>query len=248
MIPDQTTNSRILGLATIGLLLAISSHAMADLATGFDAALGATERSADDKVRDAARKPKQVLEFVGIGADMTVLDLAASTGWYTEVLAAAVGADGQVIAHNTLRRKERSEAAIADKVERLGNVTPLFADFGSLGLDNEVDAALTALNLHDLHNRSAETGQVFLSDAFKALRPGGVFGVIDHEGSAGQDNSALHRIELAVAKEALESVGFVVEAVSELLNNPADDHTLNIRDESLQRNTDRFLIRARKPE
>ena len=89
---------------------------------------------------------------------------------------------------------------------------------------------------------------MFLSDAFKALRPGGVFGVIDHEGSAGQDNSALHRIELAVAKEALESVGFVVEAVSDLLNNPADDHTLNIRDESLQRNTDRFLIRARKPE
>ena len=248
MIPDQTTNSRILGLATIGLLLAISSHAIADLATGFDAALGATERSADDKVRDAARKPKQVLEFVGIGADMTVLDLAASTGWYTEVLAAAVGADGQVIAHNTLRRKERSEAAIADKVERLGNVTPLFADFGSLGLDSEVDGALTALNLHDMQNRSAEAGQEFLRDAFKALKPGGVFGVIDHEGSAGQDNSALHRIELAVAKEALENAGFVVEAVSDLLDNPADDHTLSIRDETLGRNTDRFLIRARKPE
>jgi predicted methyltransferase len=248
MKPYQSPIKASLRLIACSILLASSSLVLADVSTGFDAALGAEERPAEDRVRDTTRKPKQVLDFVGIGAGMSVLDLNASTGWYTEVLAAAVGADGQVVAHNPLRRRERNEPAITAKAERLGNITPLFADTGSLGLDGEVDAALTALNLHDMQNRSAEAAQAFLGDAFKALKPGGVFCVIDHEGSAGQDNSALHRIELAVAKEALENAGFVVESVSDLLHNPADDHSLNIRDETLGRNTDRFLIRARKPE
>ena len=229
-------------------LCVLTSCAAGDLASGFDAGLSAAERSDEDKSRDAARKPKQVLEFIGIGAGMSVLDVSASTGWYTEVLSAAVGPDGKVIAHNPASRRERTEAAISAKAERLGNITPLFADFGSIELDAEVDAALTALNFHDLQNRGDAAGQLFLGDAFKALKPGGVFAVIDHEGSAGQDNAALHRVELAVAKQALENAGFIVEAVSEVLHNPADDHTLNIRDESLQRNTDRFVIRARKPE
>jgi predicted methyltransferase len=248
MKAEQTTYKRVLHLVAAGMLLAMYSNAPADIAAGFDAALDADERSAEDKVRDAARKPKSVLEFVGIGAGMSVLDLNASSGWYTEVLSAAVGADGKVVSHNSARRRERTEPAIAAKAARLGNITPLFADTGSLGLDSEVDAAFTALNLHDLQNRSAEAGQQFLGDAFKALKPGGVFGVIDHEGSSGQDNSSLHRLEVAVAKEALEMAGFVVESVSDVLNNPADDHTLSIRDASLGRNTDRFLIRARKPE
>jgi predicted methyltransferase len=248
MKPISSPVSAGLRLVTCGFFLACSAYSVADVAAGFEAAMDAADRPAEDKDRDANRKPRQVLEFVGIGEGMAVLDLNASTGWYTEVLSAAVGADGQVIAHNSPRRRDRTEAAMTAKAERLGNITPIFADIGSLGLDSEVDAALTALNLHDMFNRGPEIGHAYLSDAFKALKPGGVFGVIDHEGSAGQDNGALHRIEAAVAQEALEAVGFVVESVSDLLDNPADDHTLHMRDESLGRNTDRFLIRARKPE
>ena len=239
-------------ISTISRLTAVvllsAAVASADVANGFDEALAAAERASEDKARDAARRPKEVLEFVGISEGMTVLDVAASTGWYTEVLAAAVGPDGRVIAHNTQGRRDRSEPGIAPKAERLGNVTLLFADFGSMGLDGEVDAALTALKFHDLHNRGAEAVAVFLGDVYKALKPGGVFAVIDHEGSAGQDNKSLHRIETVVAAAALEQAGFVVEGVSDILDNPADDHSLHMRDESLQRNTDRFLIRARKPE
>ena len=122
----------------------------------------------------------------------------------------------------------------------------LFAAYGNFRLEEQVDAALTCLNLHDFLNRSAEEAQVFLGGIFKALKPGGVLGVTDHEGSAGMDNASLHRLELATAKKALENAGFVVEATSDVLHNPADDHTLIYRDESLGRNTDRFLIRARK--
>jgi predicted methyltransferase len=221
--------------------------AWADVAPGFADALDSPDRPDGDKARDAARKPLDVLNFAGIGAGMTVLDVAASTGWYTEVLSAAVGPDGKVIAHNTERRRDRSEAAITARAERLGNVKPVFADFGGLGIDAEVDAAITALNFHDINNRGPQAVGTFLGDIYAALKPGGVFIVIDHEGSAGNDNGELHRMEADVAVSLLEDAGFTVEAVSDILDNPADDHTLHMRDESLQRNTDRFLIRARRP-
>jgi predicted methyltransferase len=232
---------------TLALLLIACVTNATDLNEGFDQALGASARPEADKVRDASRRPREVLEFVGIQSGMTVLDVAASTGWYTEVLSAAVGADGHVIAQNGERRRERSEPAITAKAERLGNITVLYSELGAMNLDGEVDAAWTALNLHDLYNRSPDTAQMFLTDIYKALKPGGVFGVIDHEGSTGMDNAALHRIASSVAKAALEQAGFVVEAQSDVLDNSADDHTLSIRDASLNRNTDRFVIRARKP-
>ena len=75
-------------LILAGSLVAAPNIAVADLANGFDNALSAAERSAEDRARDAARKPKLVLEFLGIGAGMTVLDVAAGAGWYTEVLSA----------------------------------------------------------------------------------------------------------------------------------------------------------------
>ena len=88
---------------------------------------------------------------------------------------------------------------------------------------------------------------VFINAMYEALVPGGVLGFVDHIGIDGQDNASLHRIEKARAMEMLTRAGFEIEAESDMLMNPADDHTLNIRDASLGRATDRMLIRARKP-
>jgi len=247
MIPIRTISRLVPGILA-ALVLVVPATASAELAAGFDEALAADGRPTEDKDRDAARQPRAVLEFLGISAGMTVLDVLASTGWYSEALAAAVGSDGSVIAFNTVGRRDRSEAGITARAERLGNIQPIFAEVGSLDIGLEADAAITALNLHDLNNRGSETVQLFLGDVMRALKPGGVFGVIDHEGVAGQDNAELHRMEVAVAVEALEMAGFVVEEVSDVLDNPADDHSLPQWHESLGRNTDRFLIRSRKPE
>jgi predicted methyltransferase len=230
------------------LLVISTNYAMADLAEGFDEALVATERSEENRNRDTARMPREVLEFVGIEAGMTVLDVAAGAGWYTEVLAVAVGSEGHVISHNSFGYGPRNAETVAAIAQRSGNVTMLFAAYGHFRLDAEVDAAITGLNLHDFQNRSAEEAQVFLSGIYRALKPGGVLGLTDHEGSATLDNAALHRIELSTATEALERAGFIVEATSDLLDNQDDDHTLIYSDESLGRNTDRILIRARKPQ
>lgn len=235
-------------VAGLALGAGLSSAVIADLAPGFDAALQSNARPAEEKVRDAARKPGDVLNFVGIDAGMTVLEVFAGAGWYTEVLSAAVGADGQVIAQNAPRFEERVGEASHARAARLGNVDVQFADVGALGLSNEVDAAFTALNLHDNANRSDEAGMAFLTAIYGALAPGGVLGLVDHVGIDGQDNAALHRIEKARAREMITRAGFEIEAESNMLMNGADDHTLNIRDESLGRATDRMLFRARKPQ
>ncbi|MEE8579828.1 MAG: hypothetical protein V3S78_07730, partial [Hyphomicrobium sp.] len=162
-------------MKTVGLLtglvlgMGLSTATVAELAPGFDAALASDARPAEEKARDASRKPAEVLNFVGIGAGMTVLEISAGAGWYTEVLSAAVGADGNVIAENSPRFEERVGDAAHARAERLGNVEVRFVDVNDLGLSNEVEAAFTALNLHDGANRSDEAGMAFLNGIYAAL-------------------------------------------------------------------------------
>ena len=238
-----------------GLLIAAAAcaavfagGAQAQLASGFDAALMAGERPAEEKERDASRMPAEVLNFVGIGEGMNVLEAFAGGGWYTEVLSAAVGPDGTVYSQNAERMRERVEAMAAARAERLGNVEVIYTEGAAIEIPVEADAAFTALNLHDMANRGDEAGLAFLGGIYDALKPGGVFGMVDHVGIAGQDNAQLHRMETSKARELIAQAGFVVEAESDILMNADDDHTLGIRDPSIRFATDRMLFRARKPE
>src|SRR5690606_41559721 len=116
-------------------------------------------------------------------------------------------------------------------VGRLGKVEPLHGDISESAAAGQSDVAITSNNFHDQYNRGGlEAGKAFLEDIFAALKPGGVLGLIDHEGIAGQNNAELHRVDPAGAKEALEAAGFVVEAESDLLANPDDPKTVGVRD------------------
>ncbi len=235
-------------IAAAACAATFTAGAWAELAPGFEAALAAAERPAEEKERDASRMPAEVLNFVGIGEGMTVLEAIAGGGWYTEVLSAAVGPDGMVHSQNAERMRERVEAMAAARAERLGNVDVLYTEGTAIELSAPADAAFTALNLHDMANRGDEAGLAFLGGIYDALKPGGAFGVIDHVGVAGQDNAQLHRMEKSKAEELIAQAGFVVEAESDVLMNADDDHTLGIRDPAIRFATDRMLIRARKPE
>jgi predicted methyltransferase len=215
-------------------------------------ALASPERPAEDKARDAARRPYDVIPFVGIATGMRVLDVFAGDGWYTEVLSAAVGPTGKVYMQNAPgmieRRGDAYREQLQARADRLGNVELLLRDLSDLGMDGQMDAAMTALNLHDAYGRGGEAaGLAFLKGIYDALKPGGVAGIIDHVGVPGKDNGELHRIEKATAQDLLTKTGFVIEAESDLLANPKDDHTLTSHDPALGRNTDRMLFRVRKP-
>jgi len=214
-------------------------------------ALASPDRPAEDKARDAARRPYDVIPFLGITSGMTVLDVSAGAGWYTEVLSAAVGPTGKVYMQNSPGLVERQGEAFRNRLQaradRLGNVELVVRDMSDVGLDGQMDAAITALNLHDNYNRGEDSALAFLRGMYDALKPGGVGGVIDHVGLEDHDNSKLHRIAKSVARDLITKTGFSIEAESDMLANPDDDHTLGNSDAALGRNTDRFLFRVRKP-
>lgn len=242
-----------LPLALIAMSFAFTTNAVAqdDQEARLREALASPERPAEERERDEARRPIDVIQFLGIESGMTVIDIIAAGGWYTEVLSAAVGPDGRVYAQNPPFFVQRDGFVEAERVrhERLGNVEPIHGDLADAGIDGEADAAISALNLHDIYNNGGEEAAIeMLTGIYNALKPGGVFGLIDHRGDEGQDNAEYHRMTVQQARDALTGAGFEVEAESDILANPADDRARSIRDPSLNRNTDRFLIKARKPE
>ena len=227
------------------------AHAQDEQVARMRTALASPDRPAEDKERDAVRKPIEVVQFLGIETGMTALDVIAVGGWFTEVLSAAVGPTGKVLSQNPMffvQREGFAEREV-ERNERLGNVQAVHGDLPEAGIDGQADAAVTALNLHDIYNgQGGEAAAVaMLKGIYDALKPGGVLGLIDHTGIAGQDNAAFHRIQPAQARDALTKAGFTIEAESDILANPADDHAKGVRDPSIARHTDQFLIRARKP-
>ncbi len=221
------------------------------LADRLHAAMNAPDRAAADKARDPDRKPDQVLSFLGVKRGMTAIDLIAGGGYYTELLAAAVGPDGRVYSQNTDRlldmrdgvNRKAIEARFADN--RLPNAEIWLRDIPELGLENTADFALLSLNLHDLYIRAGEDGTVEQLQVIRqALKPGGILGVIDHAGVSGQDNNSLHRIEPELLEKLLLDAGFTIEARSDLLANPDDDYSKNVFAPEVRGKTDRIIIRA----
>ena len=221
-----------------------------------EVALSGPDREVADFARDSARKPVQVLEFLGIQTGMTVLDLYAAGGYYTFILSKAVGENGIVYAQNTERglrfvedRQNISQGeALNAKIERgdLRNVVQIVKPLKEIGLaDNSVDLIIVAQTLHDYYNPNPKRAIQMLQQLRLLLKPGGVLGITDHVGVAGADNSDLHRMEIQQAVELAEQAGFEVEA-SEALRVSTDNHSRSIFDPRLNRSTDRFLLKLTK--
>ena len=213
-------------------------------------------RSDEDKARDAARKPAEVLAFLGLEKGDTVIDIWAAGGWYTEFISEAVGPEGKVYSQNgptiLAFRDGHYDKLLSERLGggRLANVIRVDQALAEHPVEaGTVDLAFTALNLHDIHNRQGFDATVkFFEDAMTTLKPGGVMGVIEHVGAEGADNTSLHRLEPAKARAAAEAAGFVVEAESDLLASAGDDHTLGVFHADIRGKTDRFILKLRKPE
>ncbi len=219
-------------------------------------ALANPSRSEEDKARDAGRKPADVIGFLGIRDGMTVIDLIASSGYYTEVLSNAVGTTGTVYAQNPAPNLQ-SRGSANDKVltarltdNRLPNVIRWdreLADIWATDHDLEqdsIDAAITALNFHDMDPESAAE---MLSVMRFVLKPGGVLGIIDHAGNPGENNDQLHRVEEQTVIDAVQTAGFIIEATSDLLRIANDDRSKRVFDPGMRGKTDRFLLKLRNP-
>lgn len=236
-------------------LLAEPVYADQQMQQRLQAQMQKPDRHKFDLPRDAGRQPYETFVFLGVEEGMTVLDVGAYAGYTSEMLAAAVGQAGKVYAHNTRRVLERYaegyyQRTMSERLanDRLPNVVSHIAPYESLGLDGEVDVAFLGNLLHDFYYRDGRRRtQQFLASIRRALKPGGVLGVMDHVGDSVEDNAKLHRIEPHIARGLLREAGFEIVGESELFANPTDDHTLMVYDELIYRRTDRFLFKAVVP-
>ncbi len=221
-------------------------------------ALANPNRLDEDWADDEMRKPAEVLRFAAVKPGMTVFEMEAGRGYYTELLAYLVGPDGEVVMQSPEEfgfLREAIEARLADN--RLPNVRlsqTLFDDLDAE--DGSVDMVTWFLGPHELY--FAPTGVDTLGDVDKAygeihriLKSGGTFVILDHAAAPGAPNTTggtIHRIDPAIVKGLAEDAGFEFVAESNILRNSDDDHTMSVFDPAIRRQTDRFLLKYRKPE
>jgi len=129
----------------------------------------------------------------------------------------------------------------------------LRAPINDMALPSGLDAVFIRQNYHDLHVRFLGPADVpaFNRKVFAALKPGGVFIIIDHVAPAGMDEvtavNRLHRINPADVRAEVEAAGFKFDGESKILAEPADDHTHMVLETATLGKTDQFLYRFRKP-
>jgi len=258
------TTLRTLWLAVLSLTLAAcaSQGGGKDAATtkrwtesALTTALAAPSRPQADKDRDADRKPAQLMTFLGVEPGMTALDAVAVGGYMTEVLSIAVGPNGKVYSQNPPAVYQLQGGMYKKPVDerhankRLPNTVRVDGDLPATAQipAGSVDVALTAQNFHDIYYINAAAAQQFMNGIYATLKPGGALLLTDHVGVDGANNAQLHRVPKQIAIDFAKKAGFVVEAESNLLAHPADDHSKMVFDPSLRGKTDQFLLRLRKP-
>ena len=201
---------------------------------------------------DPAWKVLEVIAFIGVKPGDRVADIVG--GRLTASLARAVGPSGKVYAVETAEVAKVHADALAmmkDLAARMPNVV-VSADPVMSPLPSNLDAVLIRQNYHDLYDKFMGPADVPAFDraVFAALKPGGVFVVLDHAAVPGSGIAAtetLHRIDPARVKADLLAAGFVLDGESSVLANPADDHAKIVFAPEIRGHTDQFLLRFRKP-
>lgn len=235
--------SRVKAVGMAACMLAMVPAAYA-VAPDFMQKLAAESRPLEDRERDGARRPYQLMQLLGVKEGMTVVDIGAGGGWYTRVLSAAVGPKGKVVAQFGPRALQNNNGqAQKDVAASLGNAEAFFGNLNELPAGS-ADVAITGLNMH---HGNRERNVPYLKDILNLLKPGGMAAIEDHEGRPGQDNTKLHRMLASDAKAWIQEAGFEIVQESDLLHTAGDDGTRSIDDPVLARNTDRFLFIVRKP-
>jgi len=201
---------------------------------------------------DPAWKVPEVVAFIGLKKGDKVADIVG--GRLTGALAEAVGPTGKVYAVETAEIV-KGHPQIMDRMKALASQSPnvvVSAEPVATPLPPGLDAVFIRQNYHDLYDKFMGPVDVpaFNRGVFAALKPGGVYVVLDHAAVAGSGISAtdtLHRIDPARVKTDVLAAGFKLDAESSILANAGDDHTKGVFDASVRGHTDQFLYRFKKP-
>lgn len=219
------------------------------------AALASDVRTEAEVARDDNRKPVETLSFFGLEDDMRVLELLPGGGWYTKVLAPVLRDNGKLyvaigttnVSENLLNREgfDRVEALdIGVPLERTGpfgtnNLAPF--EFGVTGID-------MVLTFRNMHNFTPEGRDNINEAVYKALKPGGLYGVVDHSRRHMEPMTAENRRRADVVQiiKEVQAAGFELVDYSDLHYRPDDELRYEVGRHTVTGNTDRFTLLFRK--
>jgi predicted methyltransferase len=242
---------RYLIAAAIMMFVSVPLQA-ADAPAYVAAAVAAAERSDKDRERDARDHPAELMTFAGITPGMKVADVFGGGGYWTELMARAVGPAGHVQLVNNSPYFAFAEKQLKPRFEgnRLPNAEQITVETCNLKLGRKTyDMIVIFMSYHDLYYVDEKDGWPaidaghFLDQLHAALKPGGHLLIVDHAAAAGTGNSSaqnLHRIEETFAKKDISSHGFRLEKTWDGYRNPGDDLTKLVFDPAVRGKTDRF--------
>jgi predicted methyltransferase len=244
-------------LASVFAMAAIRAPAAA-VPDFIAAAVADPNRPATDTERDVNRKPAETLEFTGVRPGDQIAELLPGGGYFTRIFSKAVGSTGHVYAlvpapspdapAGTPDFAARVKALAADP--NYSNVSVVIEPFSQLKTPVPVDLVWTSQNYHDLHNFPGLDLAVFNQMVFEALKPGGIYLILDHAtapGAGSSETATLHRIDPETVKKEVLAAGFVFVSGSNLLRQTGDPHTAKVFDPSIRGRTDQFILKFRKP-
>src|SRR3954469_24281973 len=221
-----------------------------NVSPGIAAAVADAGRPAADKERDANRKPAETVAFAGVKPGMVVAELGPGRGYYTRILAKAVGPTGKVYA--VITGAQAARPGVLDGLNALAaaypNIKVVTVEYATMMLPEKADLFWTTENYHDFHNNGGDIAALDKA-VFNNLKPGGIFYVEDHSAADGAGlaaTSQFHRMDEAVAKSELTAAGFKLDGEGDLLHNPADNKAAS-NSETGHFASDRFMLRMKRP-
>ncbi len=242
-------------LVALGLCAGVSA-ATPKIPAYITAAVADPNRPEADTKRDADRKPADCIAFAGIKPGDKVADLLPGKGYFTRIFSKVVGPKGWVYAYipsNLDEIYKKNNITIPPPANpNYPNVSFIHAPVEKFVAPEKLDVVWTSQNYHDMHDKFFGPPDIDAVNKaiFDALKPGGVYIVLDHVAEAGsglRDTDTLHRIDPAQVKKEVLAAGFVFAGESKVLHDPADDHTKKVFDASIRGKTDQFVFKFRKP-
>ena len=214
-------------------------------------AINAPDRPTADKALDAGRRPDQIMAFYEIKPGMKIADIFAGGGYMTELYARIVGPSGTVYSQNGPfpEQFKKIEDAWNERLKEpaLKNVVKVSKPFDAPDLlpvpPDSLDAVIIHLNYHDMVGFKLNRDNVNAA-VFKALKPGGIYGIVDHSakpGTGDTETATLHRIDEDFLIKDIEKAGFKLHGASSALRHPEDDRTWVVFKHRGE--TDRFMLK-----
>lgn len=226
-------------------------HLTATAEDPYAAAIADPLRPAEEVVRDPLRHPSEMMSFAQLKAGDRVADIRPEEGYFTRLFARAVGGSGRVYAFVPNQTAGKEDAFGDTLAAAYPNVNRITGALETMTFPEPLDVVFMGQEYHDFTIPRFGVDVARMNAAvFAALKPGGLYVILDHQAAPGAGISVsgtLHRIEGAELRREVEAAGFVFAGETSAVANPDDDHSLVVFDPAIRGKTDQFVYRFRKP-